>query len=190
VVMCMGTNEKNESIDFEKISRLIFEVGALKLTPRSGWFKVGIANPESVAEHSMRTAFISFIITYLETKDINSAAMTSFLSLIHDMHETRTTDLHRLSRRYVKVDKEKAFNEQLELLPDEVKKKTIRGMKDFEKYINDADKLELLCQAIEYSSTYPSSLEYVKEIEFETETAEKIAKNLKKVDSRWWINFE
>ncbi|MCS7130781.1 MAG: HD domain-containing protein, partial [Archaeoglobaceae archaeon] len=42
----------------EDLVKFIHEVGSLKLTPRSGWLKIGIEFPESVAEHSFRTAII------------------------------------------------------------------------------------------------------------------------------------
>ncbi|MEM4702443.1 MAG: HD domain-containing protein, partial [Archaeoglobaceae archaeon] len=35
--------------------KFIHEVGTLKMIPRSGWLKIGIKNPESVAEHCFRT---------------------------------------------------------------------------------------------------------------------------------------
>jgi len=171
----------------ENIARLLFEAGMLKLVPRSGWLKVGIRDPESVAEHSFRTALIAFILTYLETEDDVKASRAAFLALIHDLPESRTLDLHRLSKKYVRVDK-KAIEEQLRLLPDELHRviKT-EGLQDF---VKDADRLELLLQAREYSESHPSAMIYTEGLEFKTETAKKLAEIVRKTDPRWWLRFE
>ena len=172
----------------ENIVKFLFEAGTLKLIPRSGWFKIGIKNPESVAEHSFRTALIAFIIAYLETSDISKACKASFLALIHDLQESRTLDLHKLSRRYVSVSSEVA-KEQLRYLPEDMQQ-DIETLKEFEDFVKDADKLELLLQAKEYSESYPSAMLYTKNLEFKTASAKKLAEAVKRSDYRWWLDFE
>ena len=44
------------------VAEFIEKAERLKLIPRSGWLKIGIKSPESVAEHSFRTALIKFIL--------------------------------------------------------------------------------------------------------------------------------
>jgi putative hydrolase of HD superfamily len=174
----------------EEIVKLLFEAGMLKFIPRSGWFKIGIKNPESVAEHSFRTALIAFIIAYLETSDVSKASKASFLALIHDFHESRTLDLHKLSRRYVSVDSRKAFEDQLGSLPEDMRKEIEVLMKEFGDIVKDADRLELLLQAKEYSETYPSAMIYAQDLEFKTEAAKKLAEVIRNSDHRWWLRFE
>lgn len=53
---------------------------------------------ESVAEHSFRASIIAAVIAVAEDADPQRAA---FLALWHDTQETRTTDLHHLTKRYV-----------------------------------------------------------------------------------------
>ncbi len=173
----------------QEIVDFLFEAGILKLIPRSGWFKIGIKNPESVAEHSFRTALIAFIIAYLETKDFVKACKTCLLGLIHDLNEARTLDLHKLSRRYVEVDFDEVLKEQLKMLPEELTEK-IDDLKELKDFVKDADKLELLLQAKEYSEVYPSAMEYTKKLEFKTETAKKLAEIIKQSDHRWWLKLE
>lgn len=173
----------------EKLVKLLFELGTLKLIPRAGWFKVGIRNPESVAEHSFRTAFISALITYLETKDFDKACRACLLGLIHDMGESRTLDLHKLARRYVKVEKD-AIDDQLNLMPEEFAEELKESMNDLMDFVKDADQIELLLQAKEYSESYPSALIYAKNLKLKTETAKKIAEIIEKVDWRWWLELE
>jgi putative hydrolase of HD superfamily len=172
----------------EEIVRLLFEAGMLKLVPRSGWLKIGIKNPESVAEHSFRTALIAFIITYLETLDSSKASKAALLGLIHDLHESRTLDLHELSRRYISI-KSEALKDQLSLLGD-LRKEIEVLRKELGEFVEDADKLELLVQAKEYSESHPSAMVYAEGINFKTKSAKKLAEAIRKTDHRWWLRFE
>jgi len=167
----------------------LFEAGALKLIPRSGWFKVGIKDPESVAEHSFRTALIAFLVTYLETGDFDRACRACVLGLIHDLDEARTLDLHKLSRRYVKIDGD-VLKDQLKSLPEEIGRRIEEEFKELRMFVKDADRLELLLQAKEYSEIYPSAMEYTKGLEFNTETAKRMAEVIRESDHRWWLKLE
>ena len=51
------------------IAKYLYEVGQLKRVKRSGWWMAGIADPESVAEHSFRTALLGYILASLEGAD-------------------------------------------------------------------------------------------------------------------------
>ena len=173
----------------QEIVDFLFEVGMLKLIPRSGWFKVGIRYPESVAEHSFRTALMAFLITYFETGDFDKACKAGVLGLIHDLNEARTLDLHKLSRKYVNVD-ESVLKEQLKILPKELRNKIEKEFEELEVFVKDADRLELLFQAKEYSEVYPSAMEYTKNLKFETETAKRLAEVARSSDHRWWLKLE
>ncbi|MCS7119273.1 MAG: HD family hydrolase [Archaeoglobaceae archaeon] len=157
----------------------IHEVGTLKLIPRSGWLKVGVKNPESVAEHSFRAAIIAFLLA--KESGIEKALKSAFCALVHDLHESRTMDLHGLAKKYVKVDEEKVKNEQVSFGID------FKDISDVEKFVKDADKLELAFQAVEYSNITKFAIEFAEELEFETDIARKIYEELmKRKDPRWW----
>lgn len=162
----------------EELVKFLHEVGSLKLTPRSGWLKIGIENPESVAEHSFRTAIIAFLIAEKSGESLENCLRAAFLGLIHDLHESRTTDLHKVAKRYVSVDKEKLENEtkRFKIDPSGV-----------ESYVEDADKLELAFQAVEYSVKNRFAIEFAKRLEFKTEVAKEIFKAMMdRNDPRWW----
>ncbi|MCS7144117.1 MAG: HD domain-containing protein [Archaeoglobaceae archaeon] len=162
----------------EEFVKFIHEVGSLKLTPRSGWLKIGIELPESVAEHSFRTAIIAFLLAQKSGESLEKSLRAAFLGLIHDLHETRTTDLHKIAKKYVKVDEERLENETMKFEIDS---------NGIEKYVEDADKLELAFQAVEYSVKNKFALEFAKKIEFKTEIAKEIYKSLmERMDPRWW----
>jgi len=172
-----GETEKEK---IEKIVRFIFEMCSMKNVPRSGWLKVGIDIPESVAEHSFLTAIIAYFIAREEGCDPFKAA---FAALLHDSHESRTLDLHRLAKRYAEVDEERAKREQTAglQLPD---------FRDVEKVVGDADRLELLVQAKVYSRKCKDAMKYAENLRMETETGKILEEIIKKMDDRWWLEFE
>ena len=166
----------------KELVRFIHEVGALKLTPRAGWLKFGIKFPESVAEHSFRAAIIAFLLALSEDKDLEIASRAAVATLFHDLHETRTGDLDRLARRYVSIDEERAKKDQFGELDIEI------DFSDVKNYVEDADKLELAFQAVEYSRSSKDALVLADKLDFKTELAKQIYKRLMDLkDMNWWI---
>lgn len=147
----------NEKEDLANLVKFVFEAGQLKRTPRSGWLKLGINDPETVADHSFRTAIIGFILGEMEGHDPYRAAS---YCLFHDMAETRTGDLDWLAQRYLDRGdslSSEVLYEQLERLPEEqgslIKNLLDRVGKedDLELVARDADLLDLMIQALEYT---------------------------------------
>jgi len=165
----------------EDVVKFIHEVGCLKLTPRSGWLKLGIKLPESVAEHSFRTAIIAFILAVKNGEDFEKACKAATAALFHDIHESRTMDLHKIAKVYVNNDEERARREQFSLLgftPD---------FSDVEDYVADADKLELAFQAVEYAGQTSHALKFAENVEFKTNVAREIYSELmERRDPIWW----
>lgn len=77
-----------------------FELGALKYVKRSGWWYCGVKDPESVAEHSFRTAGIAYFLAMEEGADPEHALA---LGLVHDWLETRLGDLNKVNARYLET---------------------------------------------------------------------------------------
>ncbi|MDP2653008.1 MAG: HD domain-containing protein [Candidatus Omnitrophota bacterium] len=132
------------------------EAGLLKKVKRSGWWVAGIKDPESVAEHSFRTAVIGFYLAYLEGVD-PFQVMT--MCLFNDIHEARINDLHKMGHFYInfKEAEKKVFADQMKALAPSVRKK----LEEFRRHYDDqqspeslvardADILECLLQAKEY----------------------------------------
>lgn len=164
----------------EDVVKFIHEVGSLKLLPRSGWLKLGIKLPESVAEHSFRTAIIAFVIALKSGESIEKACKAATAALFHDLHETRTMDIHKLARRYVKDDESRAREDQLSWMPK-------LDFSDVEVYVEDADKLELAFQAVEYSNQSSYAVKFAENVELRTETAREIYRILmERKDPVWW----
>jgi putative hydrolase of HD superfamily len=63
------------------IAKYLYEIGYLKHLKRSGWWRMGVRDPESVAEHSYRTAVIGYVLANLEGADPEK---TASICLFHD----------------------------------------------------------------------------------------------------------
>ena len=167
----------------QQLARYLFELGQLKREPRSGWSLAGIHHPESVAEHSQRTAAIAFVLAGLEGADPYRAAA---LGVFHDAGETRVGDAHRLAKRYVDwTDAESrvvadqiaglpsAVSARLEELHAEIAAKTSREAR----IAKDADRIECLLQACEYRAAGFDTSEWIESAtrELVTESARRLA---------------
>lgn len=80
----------------ERITDLLYEVGMLRHTPRTGYQFLG-SGRENVAEHSYRTSVIGYVLARLAGAD---AARVTFLCLFHDLHEARTGDFNYVNHIY------------------------------------------------------------------------------------------
>ena len=76
--------------EVEGLTNFLYEMGLLKRYKRAGWLIAGVDNPESIAEHSFRTAIIGFLLAVMEGAD---PAKTAALCLFHDTQETRIGDV-------------------------------------------------------------------------------------------------
>lgn len=128
----------------------------LKRVRRSGWWVLGIKDAETVAEHSFRCAFIGYLIAHMENAD---PYKTMLMTLFNDIHEARINDLHKMSQKYIEIEKaeDTAFSEQIETLPGKIKKELQQMHAEYRRQktkesiaARDADILECLLQAKEY----------------------------------------
>jgi putative hydrolase of HD superfamily len=177
-------------------AKFLYEVGQLKRVKRSGWWIAGVKDPESVAEHTFRTAVIAYLLAHLEGADTGK---TVLMALFHDLPEARTNDAHRIVRRYADwkdVDK-KAMREQCKRLPDKVANEVVSFFEEFEKEVSseaklarDADLLECLIQAREYQALgYHDVADWILNAQaaLTTESAKRIAAECLKTEPReWW----
>ncbi len=153
-----SNREDKKTGALKPLADLIYEAGVLSRVRRSGWWLAGEGRPESVAEHSFRTALIAFLLADMEGADPERAAS---LALFHDLHETRVLDMHKVGQRYADWEKveDGAIKEQLARLPDGLKTKISGHKVDFQlagsleaAIARDADHLECLVRAREYQA--------------------------------------
>lgn len=138
-----------------EIAAFGYELGVLKRIRRAGWWHAGVRDPESVAEHSMRVAQLAALIAAEEGADPIRA---SFLALWHDTQETRTGDLPHTATDYLtKPDPRQITADQTGSLPERSREVVRAAVDEYESQhsaeavcAKDADKLEMLLQAVEY----------------------------------------
>jgi putative hydrolase of HD superfamily len=137
------------------IASLIYELGFLKAVPRTGWTLAGVRTPETVAEHSHRTAAIAFLLATLAGVD---AGRVAALAVFHDFAETRTGDIPSVGKPYVaKVPDTEITCAQVAAAPIEVQDAVVGLIEEYReqrtlaaRLAHDADKIECLAQALEY----------------------------------------
>ena len=138
------------------VLNFIFEAGLLKRVKRSGWWVLGIDDPESVADHSFRCAVIGYLLAGMEGADCGKVLK---MSLLADMCEARITDLHKMAQNYCDFPaaENKAAAAQIKYLPGKIRqdiyglRAEYQAQKTRESIIaRDADILECLIQAEEY----------------------------------------
>lgn len=135
----------------------LHEVGQLKHEARQGWWMAGVRHPESVAEHSFRTAVIAYVLAVLEGANPDRAAA---LALFHDVPETRLGDQPSKARPYLQVaNPNLVVEDQVRGLPAAPARAVRDAVAEFEaretleaRLAKEADKLECLLQAREYEA--------------------------------------
>ncbi|WP_031009544.1 HD domain-containing protein [Streptomyces sp. NRRL F-5727] len=136
---------------------LLFEAGALRNQPRTGWPYDGVplSATETVAEHSHRTTVIGVALATMEGAD---PARTALLCTLHDLHETRIGDQTPVTRRYVTTaDPRKVTADQVAGAHPAFGDAVTAAVEEFEagetleaRCARDADKLDCLYRALEY----------------------------------------
>lgn len=145
--------------------------GDLKLLPRTGWLLAGIGNPESVAEHSYAVALLALMLAETVNQEPAAEALTTSLdtgkvlrlALLHDLGESLVTDLPKRSTDLLgaaaKHEAEAAaLNAIVADLPGRNHDLALWAEYDAAstpeaRLVKDADKLEMVHQALRYEAT-------------------------------------
>lgn len=136
-------------IEYAKLARIcdfLFETGILAKIPRSGFSFLG-GGDQSVAEHTLRVAFIGYALSTL-VHDVDAEKVLK-MCLFHDLPEARTSDLNNVSKRYNEPLLEKAIRDLADGLPFGQEVRSL--IEEFEAQetqeaiiVRDADQLELI----------------------------------------------
>jgi len=179
--------------DLKRIADLLFEVGMLKRTPRTGYRFLGTGE-ESVAEHLFSAAFIGYCLAQLEG-GVDAFKVVK-MCLFHDLPEARTGDHNYVYKKYVLVDEERAAEDLAAGLPfaDEIKGliAEFNAHKTPEAFLShDADQLALLLQLKEHKdlgSRYADEWLRNNAKRLQTEVAKSMAEAILQTDlSAWWF---
>ncbi|MDY6877762.1 MAG: HD domain-containing protein [Chloroflexota bacterium] len=142
--------------------QLLLDAHRLKRTSRTGWVMRGVADAESVADHSFGVAFISLILTELVDQSLDKAKVLT-IALLHDLPESVVSDLPTPAAvHFPPGTKRKAemvvLSELLHRLP--CAEQWHAWWHEFEdgtsvegRLVRDADRLDMLIQAHIYEQT-------------------------------------
>lgn len=180
-------------MELKAIADFLFEVGMLKRTPRSGFQFLGTGS-ETVAEHSLRSAVIGYVLAKM---DGNLAIdRVVLMCLFHDLVEARTGDLNYVNKRYVKADEEAAVRDMTAGLPfgDEIRRLTEefnrRETREAEA-AHDADQIEMILELKELGdlgNRYSKDWIVTATKRLRTEGGKRLARSILNTDfSSWWF---
>jgi putative hydrolase of HD superfamily len=140
----------------------------LKALPRTGWLLAGIAAPESVADHSYATALLAMLLADAIDADWRGQGLARPLdrphllriALLHDLAESILTDLPRRSADLLGAATKHAAEGQamVQIFADAPSPadytalwaEYAAGQTPEARLVRDADKLEMVHQALQY----------------------------------------
>lgn len=176
--------------------KYFYELGMLKRLKRTGYYAAGVKDPETIAEHTHRTAIIAYFIAKLEKANAKKAVV---LALFHDNIETRIGDPNKITARYFdpREAEAKIWHDQIKDFPEEIKKdlqnifKEVKELKTKEAIIaKDADLLECAIQSKEYLEIgYKSMQDWINNVKkrLKTKTAKEMIRLMEETHPEsWW----
>lgn len=146
---------------------LLQAASTLKRLPRTGWLLAGVAQPESVADHSWATALLAISLAEQINRDPVASGLSgpldvgrvALIAVVHDLAESVITDLPRRATQLLGKDvKHQAEAVALGTLASDLPESEIVAL--WQEYgelstpegrlVYDADKLEMVHQAFVY----------------------------------------
>ncbi len=183
------------TMDEKNLLKLLFELGVLSRTPRTGPYHVGITNQQTAAAHSYRVSVLAYFLGVRERAD---TAKILKMCMIHDMPEARLLNQTFIQKAFYSVN-DKAVSalskqlrnlegsQELEILFSEL---TACQTKEA-KIVHDANALEALVEAKEYMQQGVTIMErwfLDKRKGLMLETSKKIFDILEKETIHWWTD--
>ena len=142
--------------------QLLLDAHRLKRIPRAGWVMRGVADAESVADHSFGVAIISLILAETMDRPLDKAKLLT-IALLHDLPESVVGDLPTpAAAHFPPGAKRKA---EMEALDDLLRRlpcaehwrawwqEFADGTSIEGQLVRDADRLDMLIQAHVYEQT-------------------------------------
>lgn len=140
----------------ESLLELLVELQLLDRVPRMGFVLGGVADPESITEHSWHVAFLVWALgPRVPGLDLLRALE---IALVHDLAEVRTGDLPRVAKRYfADGTQEAAEREVIDELSGPLAERTGELMAEYRaaetpeaRLVKACDKLQLMIKVAAY----------------------------------------
>jgi putative hydrolases of HD superfamily len=199
----MPKKKKKQADSLLHVVDFLFEVGILAKTPRSGFYFWG-NNEQSVAEHINRAVYVGYVLACME-KNVDTGKVMK-MCLLHDLAESRVSDLNWTHQKYVQRNEKKAIHDMTAPLP--FGKDMLEAIEEYEErksqesiLAKDADSIELLLslrEEIDIGNSRANTLIPPLLKRLKTTSAKRLAKKIMKTSSdhwwfadqhdQWWIN--
>lgn len=187
-------NKNSDTINNKQVANFLFEVGILAKTPRSGFHFLGTGD-QSVAEHVNRTCYVGYMLALMDgTVNVSKVLQ---MCLLHDISETRISDLNYVHQKYVDRKEHEAHKDITDSIPfgghmfGLIEEYEARQTKE-SIIVKDADNLEWILALKEQVDTGNTrALEWLKPAikRLKTLPAQAIAKEIMRTDSNdWWFD--
>lgn len=152
------------------IATLLDYANDLKRLPRAGWLLAGVTPAESVAEHSFATTLLALQLAQTVNAEFGAQGLDRPLdvervvriALVHDLAESVVTDLPKRSSQALGEENKRRSEEtawqSIEPAPEltgslhEYWAEYAAGESNEARLVKDADKLEMLHQALRYAT--------------------------------------
>ncbi len=149
---------------------LLDAANELKRLPRTGWLLAGVRPAESVADHSFATALLALALAETVNLDPQAQGLNAplnvervlRLALLHDLAESRITDLPKRAAHYLGREAKLAAEAAalVDILADSAFAQPWRAVHaeyaaattPEARLVRDADKLEMAHQALHYAA--------------------------------------
>lgn len=139
----------------------------LKQIKRRGWIhKIGIKNPESVADHCYSMSVLAMVLSELENLD---SIKVLKMVILHDLAESEVGDItpEQMNQGDKQDLENKAIGKILDLLPTKLSSNYKKIWNEFQQkqsaesvFVHEIDKLEMILQATIYSKNKPSGRQF------------------------------
>lgn len=180
--------------NYTNYATFFYELGMLRRVQREGWKLLGITQPESVAEHSLRAAQIAYILAILEHH--SSPEKVCSMLVFHDIGECRIGDVQKVANRYISSNEKQVIDDQTDSL-EECGAHILSLWADMEELTSetariakDADLLELALTACEYKQQgFSAAQDWLNKTEkrIQTHSAKELFNSIAKIDPmKWW----
>jgi len=149
-------------VNADSVLALLLRVAQLKFVPRTGWVMRGVAEAESVSDHSFGVAFIALVLAQIVEQPVDTAKLLT-IALLHDLPEAVLSDIPSpasdcLSPNAKTEAEQDVLSALLDALPQ--REQWQAWWREFEerasiegRLIRDADRLDMLLQAYVYEQT-------------------------------------
>jgi len=184
-----------KTMNLQRDLEFLFEVGCIRHIQRT-WKQFLNPDFENLSEHTLRVIWISLIIAQHE--DVKDTGKLVKLALVHDLSESRSVDVHYVSRLYADRHEKEAIKATLDetsveseflALWEEVEKRDTPESK----IVKDADNLDVdfelkeqAARGFQLSADLQPMRKHVGETKLYTKTAKKLWKGLQTANPNSW----